>query len=152
MAVIQARNVSATDQRPAPGSVLIDSDSDGCTDTQELLLATGSEVDGGRRNPKSFWDFFDVPTGLPFERNQAVDIGDIGAVVAHFGATREPPPTKEEALAEALTTPIDLMTYHPAYDRTVLGPNLWNAGPPDGQVSIQDIGLVVAQFGHSCIT
>ena len=38
------------------------------------------------------------------------------------------------------------------YERTVLGANLWNAGPQDGQVSSQDIGLVVAQFGHSCIT
>ena len=140
-----------TEQRFAPVGVVIDSDSDGCTDAQELQATAGSEVDGGRRNPKSFWDFFDVPTGQPFERNRSVDIGDIGAVVAHFGATRDPAPTKEEALAEALTTPIDLTTYHPAYDRTALGPNPWNPGPPNGEVSIQDIALVVAQFGHSCI-
>jgi hypothetical protein len=40
--------------------------------------------------------------------------------------------------------------YHAGYDRTPgVGPG--RTGPPDGSVAVQDIALVVAQFGHSCL-
>lgn len=133
----------------APASAkLLDSDGDGCTDAQEF----GPQVSlGGQRNPNNFWDFFDVPVGeLP--RNQAVDAFDIGAVVLRFGAFVEPPPTKTEALAQALSAPADMTSYHAAYDRggPIPGQNLWNLLAPDGAINAFDIGAVVVQFGHTC--
>ena len=51
-----------------------DDDNDGCTDTQELqpeaLLAQG-----GGRNPYTFWDFFDTPTGAALARDKSVRTG-----------------------------------------------------------------------------
>ncbi len=129
---------------------LVDFDADGCFDSQEL----GSDpLFGGQRAPDSFWDFYDVYTGSPAARDRAVSIGDVGAVVARFGATREPVPTKENALAEALTVPMSAPAYHAAFDRggPLPGQNLWNLLPPDGSINIVDIGSVVAQFGHSCV-
>jgi hypothetical protein len=32
----------------------------------------------------------------------------------------------------------------------VAGPNIWNLGPPDGSISIQDVIFVLFQFGHHC--
>ena len=108
---------------------------------------------GGLRDPNYFWDFFDVYAGLPAERDGAVSISDIGAVVARFGSFVEPVPTKEEAFAEALTLPPAAPAYHTAFDRggPLPGQNLWNLLPPDGSVNIGDIAAAVAQFGHSCV-
>jgi len=89
------------------------------------------------RDPHNFWDFFDTPP-----RDRQVTVGDIGRVVAHFGDFGDPNMDLESE------PPSD--GYHPAFDRTPLGPGIWNAGAPDGSVTIQDLGLVVAQFGHSC--
>jgi hypothetical protein len=40
--------------------------------------------------------------------------------------------------------------YNPDTDRTYIGPNPWNLGPPDGKQRIDDILAAVAQFGHNC--
>ncbi len=126
-----------------------DTDLDGCADVQE---AGASASAGGQRDPNYFWDFFDVWTGAPAARDTIVSISDIGAVVARFGAFREPPPTKQEALAEALTPPAAAPAYHTAFDRggPIPGQNLWNLLPPDGSINFGDIDAMVAQFGHSC--
>jgi len=91
-----------------------------------------------------------VPAGMG--RDQRVNIIDVGGIVARFGTKRNPPPTKQEALAEALTPPTDMTSYHAAFDRgsPIAGQNLWNLLPPDGRINIIDIASVVAQFGHSC--
>ncbi|MEX1255687.1 MAG: flexitail domain-containing putative surface protein [Dehalococcoidia bacterium] len=126
-----------------------DTDGDGCLDGSEV---NGSAPFGGERNALYFWDFFDAPTGAPAARDGIVAVGDIGAVVARFGALRQPPPTKEEALAEALTPPPPAPAYHAAFDRGgATGPEPADLLPPDGIVSIGDIGAVVAQFGASCV-
>ena len=132
------------------GAVENDTDGDGCSDGEELGPLA---VDGGRRDPNDFWDVYDVPTGQPVLRDRSMSIGDVGAVVARFGSTREPPPTEEEALAEALTPPPPAPAYHAAYDRggPEPGGDLWNLLPPDGAVSVVDIGSSVAQFGHTCL-
>ncbi len=126
-----------------------DDDNDGCSDFQEDGF---DQALGGLRDSQYFWDFFDVHTGLPAERDGAVSISDIGAVVARFGSSVEPPLTKEQALAEALTPPPAAPAYHAGFDRggPIPGQNLWNLLPPDGSVSIGDIGAAVAQFGHTC--
>ena len=131
-------------------SVENDVDGDGCSDGEELGPLA---VDGGQRDPNDFWDVYDVPTGLPAARDRSMNIGDIGGVVARFGATREPPPTEAEALAEALTSPPTAPAYHAAFDRGGPGPggDLWDLRPPDGAVSVVDIASSVAQFGHTCL-
>ena len=134
----------------APASAkLLDSDGDGCTDAQEF----GPEVSlGGQRNPNNFWDFFDTPAGAQPARDKVINVIDIGGVVARFGSTRETPPTKEEALAEALLPPPAAPAYHTAFDRggAVPGQNPWSLLPPDGRINVIDVGAVVAQFGHTC--
>jgi hypothetical protein len=53
--------------------------------------------------------------------------------------------------SDPLDPPQALVGYHPSADRSPpIGPNVWNAGPPDGNINIIDIGSVVAQFGHDC--
>ena len=143
------RIVKAELALPTPVLPSGDSDGDGCTDAQE---AGPKESAGGRRDPLSFWDFYDVYTSLPPLRDRAITVGDIGAVVARFGAFVEPPPTEELALTQALTLPPPAPAYHAAFDRggPLPGQNLWNLQPPDGSINIVDIGAVVAQFGHRC--
>ena len=130
----------------------LDDDNDGCSDVQEL---GNDENLGGRRNPHSFWDFYDVwthPPGQPtaWERNGVLNLFDIFAVAVRFG----PGPTlsKQDAFTEALTQPSDDTSYHAGYDRgPKAGLNDWDQGPPDGSINIVDDILGVAkQFGHNC--
>ena len=74
------------------------------------------------------------------------------AVVTRFGTVSDPPLTKQEALAEAITAPPDLTSYHAAFDRgrPIPGQELWNLLPPDGSINAIDIGELVVQFGHTC--
>ena len=79
--------------------------------------------------------------------------GDTDLVVNRFGSSRMAAVTKQEALAEALTPPSDMTSYHASADRgpgVVPGGNPWNALPPDGSIVVGDIGAVVSQFGHAC--
>jgi hypothetical protein len=128
-----------------------DTDSDGCVDGAELRPESVAATGGGR-DPLYFWDFMDQWTGTPFGRDRVIVGGDISAVVARFGTIRGTAPTKAEALAEALTPPVDTTSYHPIADRGpgLAGPNPWNRTPPDGSIVGGDIGAIVAQFGHSC--
>jgi hypothetical protein len=69
-----------------------------------------------------------------------------------FGPSGGPPPTKAEALAEALVPPSGPTGYHAGYDRGVQnGPNAWDLAPPDGAISVQNILAIAKQFGHSCL-
>ncbi len=56
------------------------------------------------------------------------------------------------AVAEALTPPPGMTSYHAAFDRgsPIPGQNLWNLRPPDGSINAFDIGAAVVQFGHTC--
>ncbi len=40
--------------------------------------------------------------------------------------------------------------YNPDTDRTLLGPNAWNTGPPNGLQRIDDILAQVKQYFHDC--
>ena len=131
---------------------LSDTDSDGCSDPFEV----GFNQDlGGLRDPTSFWDFFDVwthPSGQPtvWERNSVINIFDILGVALRFGPWT--PSSKEDALAAALTPPVDDTSYHAAYDRgPVIGANNWERAPADGSINVpNDILGIAAQFGHNC--
>lgn len=126
----------------------LDSDDDSCHDGAEIQVAAGSEASGGLRNAKNFWDFFDTHTenGLNAGAHLAgaVSVSDIVNVVMHFGQMGS---TGIDPLSNASAAG----SYHTRFDRTLLGPNPWNLGPPNGSVTIEDIIFAVNQFGHSCL-
>ena len=146
---VQNDIVFASDMNAGLYVLGFDSDSDGCADVQE---ESATAALGGQRDSTSYWDFFDTPAGTPPERDRVVNIIDIGAIVLRFGSVSDPPPTKQEALAEALTPPPDLTSYHAAFDRggPIPGEDLWDLRGPDGAINIVDIGAAVIQYGHTC--
>jgi hypothetical protein len=126
---------------------LMDTDSDGCSDLQEQAF---NPLQGGLRDPSSYWDFFDVWTADPqipstWVRDRAVTISDIFAIIPRFGASGDPS-------GDPLAGPIPPAPgYHTAFDRgEQVGSNIWNRAPADGAITIQDIFAVAAQFGHDC--
>ena len=100
-----------------------DTDDDRCPDANEAGL---NPMLGGQRNFLNRWDYFN-PT---YDGENRVD--DIMAVVQHFAQDAGSP------------------DYSPIYDRTYIGPNPWNLGPPDGQIRVPDILASVRQFRHDC--
>ena len=134
---------------PTPEPSGSDSDGDGCDNANEQ---GSNPIFGGLRNPNNPWDFFDTPAGTPPARDKMVNIIDIAAIVLRFGTVSDPPPTEEEALAEAFTPPPDLTSYHAAFDRggPIPGEDLWDLLPPNGSINIIDIGAAIVQFGHTC--
>ena len=121
--------------------VLPDSDLDGCADGAEL--ESNSEAGkGGGRNPLSHWDFMDMWVNK--DKDKVVNIIDLSALVQRLFTAGDPN-------GDPLDPPQALTGYHTSADRSApIGPNLWNAGPPDGNINIIEIGLAVVQFGHDC--
>jgi alpha-tubulin suppressor-like RCC1 family protein len=118
-----------------------DTDGDGCSDAREV---GPNPAQGGGRDPGNVWDFFDTPNDANV-RDRAITVGDLGRVVARFGSAGS------KAL-DPLSIPPPAPAYYTAFDRTSLGeaPNGHPQGP-NGSVTAQDIALIVAQFGHSCV-
>lgn len=134
-----------------------DTDSDGCNNERELGPDPAS---GGARHPINYWDFADVPAGSsnPLARDGAVTVSDIVSVVRRYGSDDNVGTAPINRNTDPLTPASPAVmpsgskeNYHPAFDRTLLGPNPWNVGEPDGAIVIDDIFHVVAQFGHSCL-
>ena len=131
-----------------------DTDQDGCADKAEN---GPDENSGGLRDANYFWDFYDVwthPSGQPtmWERDKVINIpGDILGVAGRFGPGPGPV-SKAQALADALTPPVNTTGYHAAFDRGgIIGANNWDRAPADGTINIvDDILGVAAQFGHDC--
>jgi hypothetical protein len=98
-----------------------DSDGDLCRDWTELYAGP---LQGGHRDPLNPWDFFDP------NRSGRVDAVDIGLV------------------RRAVLT---VSGYVAARDRTIVGPEIWDLGPPDGVINAVDVVAVKAQFGHGCV-
>jgi hypothetical protein len=138
---------------PVPSDM--DGDLDGCLDEQE---SGTNPAQGGMRDPKSLWDFFDVPTGAGLFRDQAVSAADIAAVAARFGANDATPGdfyrdgNPYSRPNAPVMPPGARANYHPIYDRGGPAPGgaVWDLLPPDGTISAGDIAAVVNQFGHSC--
>jgi hypothetical protein len=100
-----------------------DTDGDGCPDVNE----NGSNPFlGGQRNFLNPWDYFDP------NHDGRVRIDDIVAVVAHYFLDANDP------------------GYSQDFDRSYVGPNPWNLGPPDGQIRIEDVIFAVDQYFHDC--
>jgi len=116
-------------------SVWVDSDGDGCPDANEQQTAVGSQASGGRRDANNPWDYFN-PTKDHLNR-----VDDILAVVNQY--------FKDDADANPGLPPY-AAGYNPGTDRTPLGPNAWNLGPPNGQQRVGDILAAVNQYFHDC--
>jgi hypothetical protein len=82
-------------------------------------------VFGGQRDPANPYDFYDV------NATRKVDSLDIALVRGHFNGTGPTPPQDT------------------IYDRSV-GAHPWAPGPPYNRNDARDIGLVRAEFNHSC--
>ena len=112
-------------------------DADGCPDEREQQTAAGSETSGGRRDYFNDWDYFN-PTHDGQNR-----IDDVLAVVEQY--------FKDEFLPSPPNPP---GAPNPAYtaqtDRTTIGPDRWDLGPPDGQQRMDDILSSLAQYFHDC--
>ena len=113
-----------------------DQDKDGCPDTAEEQTDLGTEVLGGRRSPTNPYDYFDA------SHNGQVRINDVVLVLnAYYHDDNDANP--------------GLPPYAPGYmadrDRTYVGPNLWNLGPPNGLQRIDDVLHEVHQYFHDCV-
>jgi Zn-dependent metalloprotease len=133
-----------------------DTDGDGCADVEELGL---DPLHGGDRDPLSPWDFYDVPVpagpdlgadGKPIltpasVRNKAVTLADVGVVLAYVGRTDSNPAYTQDNNADGIADGQQL-------DRTSsTDPSKpWQSGPPNGAISLFDVGVALAQVGHSC--
>jgi subtilisin family serine protease len=108
-----------------------DSDGDGCPDKRELAdTPGGTGTGGGLRDPSNRWDYFN-PEKVNTPHQQTV--ADILYVVGKYG--------KNQGNA----------AYTVDTDRTALiGGNVWNLGPPDGQQTVADILAAVKQYNQNC--
>lgn len=119
-----------------------DTDRDGCADSREL---GGEAAFGGRRDPNSFWDFFDTPDASN-GRDHVVSVGDVFREVTRFGSSGNP--------AIDPLSPPPPSGYHTAFDRRppLPGGDPWDLQAPDGSITVGDIFFAVNQFGHSCVS
>jgi len=113
----------------------IDSDGDGCSDDAERQTATGSELSGGRRDYLNSHDYFN-PTGDGQNR-----LDDVLAVLDQYS---------KDDNDQSPGLPPYAAGYNPDADRTLLGPNAWNLGPPNGLQRVDDILNIVKQYFHDC--
>jgi hypothetical protein len=118
-----------------------------CTDAEEL----GGNINlGGMRNPLNPWDFADVPApALPMAgsvRNGAVSLSDVGAALTWVGATNNGGSNvngrdyDNDDNGNGVEDGAE-------YDRTPAGAI---SGPPNGAVSLSDVGVVLNQVGDNC--
>jgi hypothetical protein len=115
---------------PAPHPT--DSDGDGCPDMNE---AQPSPMAGGQRNFLNEWDYFN-PTGDGLNR-----VDDIVAVLSQY--------FDDDADANPGLPPYE-PGYNPDTDRTLVGPQAWNLGPPNGLQRIDDIVNALNHYFHDC--
>ncbi len=106
-----------------------DRDNDRCPDQNEL---GPDEKLGGRRDPTNPWDYFN-PTKDGVNR-----VDDILKVVGQY--------FKDQYLPTGKPNP----EYNVNTDRTYVGPNRWNLGPPNGQQRVDDIRNAVYSYFHDC--
>jgi len=106
---------------PAPYPT--DTDGDGCPDTKEAGM---NPVQGGLRDFTNPWDYWN-PTHDGINR-----IDDPYLVKTQYFIDEGEP------------------GYNPDTDRTWVGPNPWNLGPPNGLQRIDDMLYALNQYFHDC--
>ena len=119
-----------------------DFDLDGCRDRLER---GPSEVLGGLRNAKNFWDFFDTPNASNI-RDRMIAGTDIFRLLGHFGQSGNP------NIDPLSPPPASMAEYHTAFDRGFsAGPHPWSLTAANGSISGTDIFAMLSQFGSSCV-
>jgi hypothetical protein len=124
-----------------------DDDNDGCADIREggSLLSKG-----GQRSRSSPWDFADVPApALPAAatRNKAITLQDVGAALSWVGRSTSNG-TSSGGQNYQHDTNTNGVVDGMEYDRTPAGSI---SGPPNGAITLSDVGVILAQVGHSCL-
>jgi len=109
-----------------------DLDGDDCFNSNERL---GDEMRGGDRNPNNPNDYFN-PT-----HDRQIRVDDILAVVDQYF---------EDDSDGNPGLPPYAAGYNPDTDRTFVGPDDWDLGPPNGLQRVDDILNVVKQYFHDC--
>lgn len=118
-----------------PSTTPPDIDGDSCINDAELQTAVGSQASGGLRDPLDPWDYMN-PSGDGVNR-----VDDILLVVqAYFDDDSDGTPGLPPYAAG----------YNPDTDRTLVGPNAWNLGPPNGLQRIDDVLHALKQYFHDC--
>jgi hypothetical protein len=144
---------ATTTTTPLPST---DTDADGCADVEEQ---GDNPSAGGMRDPLDPYDFFDVPvpagpgTGANGRlilspasvRNKAVSLADVGVVLEYVGRIAG-------SIDYEADWNLDGIVDGTQFDRTpsTVPDELWHSGPPNGGISLQDVGVALAQVGHSC--
>jgi hypothetical protein len=125
----------------------VDDDGDGCSDVEEL---SGNILLGGTRNPLFPWDFADVPTPAlpaPGSKNTVITLQDVSATLAWVGRS-----TSNGTDAGGHNYQHDNnangVPDGSEYDRVANGSL---TGPPNGAITISDVGAVLGQVGTSCL-
>jgi len=106
-----------------------------CPSPRELVTGRGAQNSGGNRDPLNPNDYFN-PTHDGQNRIDDVPL----AVQAYFKDENDGNPGMAPYAAD----------YNPDKDRTLVGPNVWNLGRPDGLQRIDDILNAVKQYFHDC--
>ena len=126
---------------------LIDSDGDGCADSEETAIGF---------NPHNYWDVYDVPVPANPDptpngpKNKVVDMGDVMAVLFYAfaeatGVCGDNP--NANGVDYDCDKNGDARKDGRDYDRTP-GPEPnppWDAGPPNGLIDISDVLAALAQ-------
>ena len=121
----------------------LDSDRDGCSNTEEL----GPDPrQGGLRDPNNPWDFVD-PT-----MNGSVGFPDLLQFLQHMHTNDSSGKASVNRYSDPLTTPDPGPgRYHPRFDRgRVIGPYRWSTAPPDGTIGFGDLLVLIVQLYHTC--
>ena len=135
---------------PRPGD---DTDVDGCVNALEISMGF---------DPFNPYDFYDVPVPPAADpapngtRDKAITITDVLAVLFYAGTGENRPPNTNGVAYDSVKGSCFIGGIQEkeglCYDRRPGAPPdpPWNAGPPDGAVSITDVLVVLAQAGLDC--
>jgi hypothetical protein len=146
---------------------VVDTDRDGCADSEELAGAPAPEPGStGPYEALAWYDFFDVPVPASPDptpngpRNQAIATADILAVLLYVGTyhgdggTPSAKGVAYDIVKGSCDVDGDTVSDKEGlcYDRSVsTEPNPpWAAGPPDGAVNMADVLGLLAQVGLDC--
>ncbi|MGB6895914.1 MAG: RCC1 domain-containing protein, partial [Dehalococcoidia bacterium] len=154
-----------------------DADDDGCADAEEQAGALPPKPGAtGAYDPTAWYDFYDVPvpakadaTGANGKRDRAVAMDDVLAVLFYVGTYEGDAGGDPNANGVRYDTikgvdldgdttndippPLHQIKEGVKYDRSPSAePNPpWDAGAPSGAVAMDDVLVVLAQVGLSCI-
>jgi len=138
-----------------------DDDNDGCADADELEGAPAPKPGStGPFDPLAWYDFYDVPVPARPDptpngaKNKAVAMDDVLGVLFYVGTfDGDGGSPNANGVAYDVDKDADTVKDGQDYDRSPsLVPNPpWDAGPPSGAVAMDDVLVVLAQVGLSCV-